>query len=397
MGHVLITQIGKPREKSDKEYELTTYDLDGKTFETAMIGYGLAELIKPDRLILLGTTGSAWSKLISMRTTLLESEPALALHDELAPKERNDGISNQDLEPLERILSEELNCPVTCQLTPYLQTNTVKESAQFMQTIAQSVEHGDSITLDITHGLRHHPMLALVAAQYLRTTLSATIEGIYYGMFERKQNNITPVVSLEGMLQLIDWVTALNSFDKDGDYSIFSNLMKEDGIEPALANGIAKAGFYERSNNSVQATEQLIKLRQTTFSPDDTPLTHLFRASLDERVSWAEKPGRGNRELHLAKQYLKRRDYLRACIFAFEGTISKSIDRKKQQLNDRKEREEHTEQLSKNAEFRELKLIRHALAHGAAAADSNTRNLLQNEEKLQAKIASLIKKVDKLT
>lgn len=397
MGHVLITQIGRPRKQGDNEYELTTYDLNGKTFETAMIGYGLVELIKPDRLVLLGTTGSAWSKLISMRTQLLESEPALALHDKLAPKELSDDISNEDLEPLARILSEELQCPVTCQLTPYLETDTIKESAQFMQTMAQSVEHGDSITLDITHGLRHHPMLALVAAQYLRTTLSANIVGIYYGMFERKQNNIAPVISLEGMLNLIDWVTALNSFDKDGDYSIFSNLMKEDGIEPALANGIAKAGFHERSNNSVQAREQLINFRQTIFSPDDTPLTHLFGESLNERVAWTDKPGRGNRELQLARQYLKRRDYLRACIFAFEGTISKSIDLEKQQLNDRKEREEHTEKLSKNSEFKELKLIRHALAHGAAAADGTTKTLLQDEEKLKAKIASLIKKVDNLT
>lgn len=396
MSHILITQIGKPKEKADNEYELTTYELNGVTFETAMISYGLAETLKPDTLLLLGTTGSAWSKLISMRPSLLDSQSNLELHDKLEQQETNDGISNGDLGQLALILSQELQCKVICQITPYLQTDTIKETAQYIHTMAQAVEPGDKITLDITHGLRHHPMLALVAAQYLRTTLAAEIQGIYYGMFERKSNNITPIVSLEGMLNLIDWVTALSSFDKDGDYSIFANLMKEDGVESTLANGIAKAGFFERSNNSVQAREQLSNYSRAEFSPEETPLTHLFEAALEKRVAWTQKPRRGHREIQLAKQYLDRRDYLRACIFAFEGSVSRSIEMGKSQLNDRKDREEHTERLSEYLEFRELKRLRNALAHGVAAANEKTRNLLQEEEKLKIEILRLIKKVEKL-
>jgi CRISPR-associated Csx2 family protein len=377
MSHVLITHMGKPI-SADKEYPRTTYVLDQTAFETSMLSFGLAKQLQPDSMVFIGTSGSAWSSLISMHEGL-QHEDDLQLT--LEGIESDDNMVNADLKPLQTCLAAQLNCTVYCRVVPYLETSPVKESAHYLKTLAEVIKAGDDITLDITHGLRYHPMLALVAAQYLKVTLHANIKSILYGNYERKTaEGHSLVMHLNGMLEIMDWVGALNSFDKDGDYSIFSELMHKDGVDPSLCSEVEKAGFFERTTNSVNAKQHLTTLKESTIEFETTPLTSLFSGALSERTEWAKTSGRGNNEFQLAELYLERGDYLRAAIFAQEGYISKQLHRKKDDLNDFDIRKDFNKNC-KVPEFIDLREIRNSMAHGLPGKQNMTQERQQKLEK----------------
>ena len=45
--------------------------------------------------------------------------------------------------------------------------HAIEESIEHLQIIASHLSEGDVATIDVTHGLRFHPMLCIVVAQYL--------------------------------------------------------------------------------------------------------------------------------------------------------------------------------------------------------------------------------------
>lgn len=56
---------------------------------------------------------------------------------------------------------------------------------------------------------------------------------------------VTPVMNLRGLLDIADWTGAVQSFDKDGDYSVFAPLIREQ--LPAAAGLLKESAFYERT------------------------------------------------------------------------------------------------------------------------------------------------------
>lgn len=70
----------------------------------------------------------------------------------------------------------------------------------------------------------------------------------------------TPVVELDGLLKMLDWVDVLSVYNHNGNYQIFSPLFKrENGQEQAdLLN---EAAFLENTNQVHEAYKPLVKFR----------------------------------------------------------------------------------------------------------------------------------------
>ncbi|MCG6657536.1 TIGR02221 family CRISPR-associated protein [Halomonas campisalis] len=400
MTRVLLTQIGKPRlargsQELDAQYETTTYELDGQRFTTPMMGFGLAELMKPDRMVVLGTTGSAWSSLIGVMLERLdenEQDTALELMAELQEQENEDGVTAKWLERLSSHLTRWHGFLVDCQLTPYLESDPRRDTANYLTVLDSVIEHEDRLLIDVTHGLRYHPMLGLLAAQYFAVVRQTTLEGIFYGAFDRSEahGGVTPVLRLDGMLEVLRWVQALNSFDKDGDYGVFTELLQEDQVPPAVCGAMQQAAFFERVTNASKAREQLTPLHQYAFDSGEQPLSVLFAPALQQRIAWSRVSGRGNIELRLAKQYLKRRDYLRAAIYAQEGYISKRLDHERDNVDDFERRREILDAAGHPKAFYQLKKLRNALAHGQRNSDHAVGRLLQHEDELHSTLKHVL-------
>src|SRR5690554_1619038 len=387
MSHVLITLLGKPQ-KTDGHYEETTYLLNGQQINTSNIGLALDEHLQPDRLVFLGTAGSRWGSLLELYDL---ADANGDLWGDLGEGSDHDRVSQENLDQLGQALSEHLNKPVRCRLVPYLEQEN--DTPAFLRIIYDEVNEEERVSLDVTHGLRHLPMMMMLCAMYLRVARQATIQGIYYGAFDRRNDQgQAPVVRLDGMLHIMDWVQALNTFDKDGDYGVFQPLFEAEGMATADASLLAKAAFYERTTNPVQAAQNLRSFRSKQAS-HQSAVSELFAPMLEKRLEWCDRRERHHNERELALAYFRKRDYLRAALFGYEGYISTLVRDDPLSAHDYDARAEAEKSSSHPIEFRKLKNLRNALAHGLVTTDNSVRQMLKDEDSLSTGLKKLLKRL----
>lgn len=378
----LISFLGKQQQG----YRTATYLFDaGFTREVPFFGMALAEYLKPDRLILLGTTGSMWDVFFE-RETAASDESLMALIDAAADNQVSEALLSEHAERL----SLRLGHRVDCQLIPYARDDA--EQAAILAKLADMLTPGEKIILDVTHAFRHLPMLALVAARYLKHVRKVDVGDIYYGALEMTPSGgETPVLRLGGLLRMLDWVEALATYDKDGDYGVFGGLLAADGMEKSRAVLLEKAAFFERTSNPVKARETLTSIFPSVEAHQG-PLGTLFRGELGKRISWFRGRDRADWERSLADAYLERRDYLRAATFMFEAFVTRATQEQHLDSNDFEQRKEaHGTARNDKPEVRTLENLRNALAHGLRSKNDKDTRTLADESGLSDKLRSLMK------
>lgn len=385
MSHVLLTFLGRvPYEKGS--YRKTCYDFDDGTSDepTAFFGWPLQRRLGPDKLVILGTNGSMWDHLFEGDLSFgdAEEEARLALVDAVAAKD----VLPAHLEPLTSLLSGRLGCEVDLGLIPYCRD--AAEQVQLLKIIAGHVAEGDRVDLDITHGFRHLPMLALLAALQLQIMRQAEITGIWYGAFDPDTKKAS-VHNLAGLLHIAEWLQALHTYDKDGDYGVFAPLLGPAG------DLLRKAAFFERTSNAVKARESLTSWSQRSDQlPLDDPASDLFGAELQRRVSWYLGADRAVREAKLAREYLDRKDFVRAAIYGQESLITAEVIRKRGDMNDREQREDARSKLWEKKSFRSLGQLRNALAHGVLSSGRTWAiKTVGTQERLEKELRGLFKEL----
>jgi hypothetical protein len=195
------------------------------------------------------------------------------------------------------------------------------------------------------------------------------------------------------MLRMLDWVDALASYDKDGDYGTFAGLLAADGMPEDKARNLEAAAFLERVNH-IEGARQKLTTSLDAISTHTGPLGRLFKPELEARVGWVRKGERSQRELALAKAYLARRDYLRSAIFLLEGLVTREVFRRKGNHNDYGERDDARRFLGNDHNtFRKLDWLRNALAHGQRSEDRDTARLLNDEGTLQKALEQFTKEL----
>lgn len=352
----LISFLGKgdPR----KGYRTATYRFNGDVAHTeTFFGLALTKFLKPDRLILLGTPSSMWE--IFFDREGVEGDAMLPLIDAVAA-----GNVSEPLLNLPRLqLAKRLGIRVDCLLIPYARDEA--EQAEILRGLAAVLQPGERLWIDVTHGFRHLPMLALVAARYLARVVRVDVEDIYYGALEMTPpEGETPVLRLGGLLAMLDWVDALATYDKDGDYGVFAPLLGKDGMPEGRAKLLAEAAYCERTSNPELGVKKLTRVFPS-IETHDGPLGRLFRETLKERIGWFRGPARHDRELSLADAYLKRSDYLRAATFLYEAFVTRACFAAKCNDTNAKERDDVFDSARKKTPAAgRLKNLRNALAHG---------------------------------
>lgn len=380
----LISFIGKGRVDAENGYQTVTYRFDPDFARTVpFFGLALTEFIKPDRLVLVGTAGSMWDVFFERQGAT--DDEFLALIDAVATQVVNAAM----LERQQQRLSDKLGLPVTCLLIPYARDSS--EQAEILGHLAGVVKPGETIDLDVTHGFRHLPMLALVAARYLTHVAKVTVRELYYGALEMTPpGGETPVLKLGGMLQMLDWVETLATYEKDGDYGAFSTLLDQEGLPGKL---LAEAAYFERSANTATARSKLDTFDRAKSEPR-TATGKLFLPELKKRISWRQAVSRAQWEAALARQYLSRRDYLRAATFGYESLVTEQVEKTGGNDDDRNVREAADKILYEAAKgpsgrgehgsFKQLKDLRNELAHGVRSSSKTSKDseLVSDETRL---------------
>ncbi len=396
MTHTLISFLGRgnPPDKG-KRYRKATYNFGpGQRHTTEFFGLGLARQIKPDRLLILGTTGSMWDVLLFSLGLGQEHDEALLALTESADADRT---TQQELDHLVPMVSERLKLPVKLGLIPYGRDLT--EQLDILTIMASHFAPGQKASLDVTHGLRHLPMLAQLSALYLRSAVKVDIQGIYYGALDMTQDGLTPVMNLSGLLRIADWVGALHTFDKDGDYSVFANLLEQDGLPGAKANHLRRAAFLERTTNTRDARRELANFG-VVLQQSLPGIGSLFADSLTHRTQWSRNHDLYAQQRIMAETYLEKRDYIRTAIFAYEAFIT-SLMKQTEDVGDYRQRNKASDEYEKDLRDNQrrpftqdywlLKNLRNNLAHGNEPADNRIQAIVTDEQRLRDELQRLIK------
>lgn len=381
----LISFLGKGQD--GRGYRDANYQFDDNQYfeKQKYIGLALAEKIKPSKIILLGTSGSMWDVFLES-----ESEGLVEQWLELDDAVKSQSVTQKQLQPFEQFLSKALNTEVHCILIPF--AKDAQEQIAILSVLADILNDRDQVILDVTHGFRHLPMLALVAARFLKTIKQINVQHIYYGALEMTEQDKTPVLKLDSLLSMLDWVDALTIFDKDGDYGQFTDLLVQEGLAENEAYLLKQAAFFERTTNSSNARQKLSTV-QKKLELLDSPIFGLFKEQLLNRLQWFKQANRGLQEQQLAKEYLERNDYIRAVIYALEGMVSAKTFESNQDVNSYSDREENRQELKKeNSSFKLFSNIRNALAHGLGRdAGQDIKRILSDEQKMQQSLKDRFK------
>ena len=395
MTHTLISFLGK----AAQSYRNATYDFgDGQQQETAFFGLGLTRHIKPDRLVVLGTTGSMWDVLLISLNLDSHLDEALL---NLGESAQQDCTSTIELNSLMPAVSERLGLPVSLRLIPY--GRNTDEQVEILQRMALDIAEGDAVTLDVTHGLRHLPMLAQMSALYLRRVKNVKINGLYYGALDMTRDGLTPVMNLRGLLDMADWTGAVQSFDKDGDYGVFAPLMQEQS--PTAAGLLHKSAFYERTTRPGQARSQLRELMVEIEQQPLTGIGSLFASTLNARLSWYREERLYLRQQALARLYLEHDDFLRAALFGFEAFITRLMQQnginnpddwaRRDEAKGRYEAD-NKGQYPRSENYKRyclLRDLRNHLAHGNASPQAEIQSALANADRLREFISELFERL----
>ncbi len=185
MTHTVITFLGiRPQQ--------TTYRYDGREYQGQVFAEAILQFLPFDRMLVLTTPAAE-----SVYSSTLETRKDPRIQKIPIPTGRDD-----------------------------------EEMWGIFDKVIESIEEGEEVTFDITHGLRSIPFLAFLFAAYLKSAKGVTIRSILYGALDLQKENdgVAPVLDLSRFASMLDWINASEFFVQTGNAQPLAQLleMRED-------------------------------------------------------------------------------------------------------------------------------------------------------------------------
>ncbi len=121
--------------------------------------------------------------------------------------------------------------------------STEEEIWSVFETIYNTIEEGDEIIFDITHGFRSIPMLVITVINYAKVLKNCHLKGIHYGAYEaseiKDEIKYVPVMDLTVYDEILDWTNAAEAFIQYGIASKMKDVydMKMDLLDDKKGKG----------------------------------------------------------------------------------------------------------------------------------------------------------------
>jgi len=398
MPKTLLTILGKGRDNLQTGYRTANYRFaDGTTRSTPFFGLALAEHLKPQTLVILGTNGSMWGVLVEHFAQEGEHE---TLRLELMEAEAQGNVTQALLDRATPLLQRSIAHEVVLKLIPGGEHD--HEQVGILEVIADTLGKKQAqLHFDITHGFRHLAIIGFLSAAMLeRLRSQLQVDALWYGALDMTQNNTTPVIRLDGLNAVQNWVSALDRFDASGNYGVFTPLLEADGLPHDKANCLKDAAFYETTTQVASAARSL----NTLLPALETPLSGasaLFQQQLTQRLNWARDNNLARQQRLLAERALKRGDYLRCCILGLESLITYECDQMQLDPYDYRQRKEASEAIHDNRpsanvpdwlkkSFGTLNSLRNAMAHGTRPPYKPHQDLIRNPQRLGGELQRIL-------
>lgn len=381
--NVLITLLGRS-EKKDGGYRETSYRFpDGSISDpVAFLGWELRQRANPDKIIVLGTPGSMWDWLIEPVASL-DQDRYLSLIESVEAK----CVTDEQVQFFAPQLSGALNAQIDLQIIAEGQTQ--EEQLALLTRIAPLIEDGDVLTLDLTHGFRHLPILLLMAVVYLRSIRSIAVQAVYSSFYDADTQQGV-VFNMSGLLKLFDWHSALNAFDKDGDPGVFAELLGDEGLVRDALQKLRGASY----NSRVHRHEAAWKAERAVANELDreklSGVGTLFAPYLKDKLGSKGESDRARRLARMARKQLELGSYDRAVLLGLAAAQA-ACAKPGENLSDvHEEIIGGTRSIPSAEEYGVLNSVRNAIAHTNDKAHSKLANaIMKNEETMRAGLQNL--------
>ena len=387
MTHTLVSFIGRStRRNAAGGYEPTRYKFpNGNVENTAHFGWALMQRGKPDRMVILGTSGSMWDYLVE---GLGLGNDAEDLRLTLMERVQTSSVSQDLLDQIAPIVSQRAGSGVRLTIVPY--GADPASQVEVLNILAQSLLGATSVSLDVTHALRHLPMIALMGIFQLRAIRPETVvHDIWYGSFDENSREST-VYKLDGLQEIAEWTHALAVFDASGDFSRTAPLLALDGLPRHKETALRDAAFFERTSRDRSAKGKIHEVFPLTGL---TGISKLFAPALEARLAWVHEERMYQRQRALARRYLDAGDFLRASIFMLEASVTRNIQQADgTNVGSYDEREQAREAIrtSRNPDFKLLSILRNAMCHGVEPSAKEGQSAMRNEATLRRALNDLL-------
>lgn len=384
---ILVTTLGKGVPTKDTpqnvhgNYRTATYRFDGCEPEAPTQFFGLAlyrHLVSsgwtPDRIVVLGTPSSMWDAWLDSSDDLTEFSD---LAGELYDLEKTDaaGVDAELLRRLSEVLSKCFGVEFDCRLVPPGKTET--EQIGILYVLGGIVGFGDEIVLDVTHGFRHLPMIEMLSAFLLKHAKHPEVKGVYYGALEMTRSGQTPVIRLDGINILHDWIEAVAVLENSGNVLPLASVVS--GLpDGGTAKKILEQYHFLYEVNALyplRSTAGLLFKWVTDHTNEAGPLA-LFSDPLREAFAWHSlSPGKG--QFELARRAFRVGRFTKSVLLLFEAVITAHLPKGVRPTDyAARNREEKNLSKSEDQTWWLLKDLRNALAHGTVSDKSSNKNVI---------------------
>lgn len=337
MAKILVSSLGTGF-RADGSYSKAKYEINKKIYETTFIADALNKHLNFDTIFLIGTRKSIWDEAYIVFGG--EDEKYL---EEIYEKKEQGEVDELFLEKFKDTTSKGLE-PIIVKYG--IDNDELWDNFTEFLRIAKSIKDGDELYLDITHSFRSLALMSFVMAQFAHTISDKNfkIKGVFYGMFEYKwdNNGITPIVDIKFLLEIQDWIKAIDAIKNYSDFNPLVYLLDENKIEKEVQNT-----FINLNNTislaNIASIRQFIKnasKKIRTIENSENKIVKLLSPEILKLVNDLDKERDSDFQYNLAKWFYSNKNYVLSYIALYEAIITKSCELSNYDINNHKLRED---------------------------------------------------------
>lgn len=331
---------GEPPGPGGFGYPPATYRFAGEggvpeyTETSALFGIALLRHLRRSgrtvkRWLVMGTAQSIWDVLIEVAPEAERAKLQTAA-DDVRQKVQEGRLVQADLDNWGRCLAPHL-APVEPLLrlvgTGDYEKPQGDRSGGFdiWAALDEAIYEGESIVLDITHALRHQPVMAAFMVTLLRWLKRVPRVELFYGAFElrhQSEDGSCPVVELPICNEMLEAAEAVATYHYSGNFMPLARLIK---LQPDGQAQLEQVAYAEETNQPKRtAARQLIPLLQG-HGPD--PIQRSLARFLQQPLEWAGQQSLPRRLLLKARHAMEHSQYQKAITLLYEGFVQEGARR----------------------------------------------------------------------
>lgn len=327
---VLISFLGTgPLESKDSRiYKTAEYRIGDQTLgKYPFVSAAIKKYFKIDSLILVGTAHSMWEEVyrwFSVDNGMSIDDDAYFSIAEACEKANSKSALTI---PHQEVIEQSMGCDSKVVLIRYgVNEQEIKENTDIILGLQQYLEKGDELIVDVTHSFRSLPLFMMNLLIYLKNVSPKRIKlsHIYYGMLEmNKELGYAPLIDLNSMMDVNDWITGAYSFSEFGNsYKISKLVESEDKSVSTLLqefsnlmnlNHLHAIQKISQRLSAIKSKKYQTLIPELTINPIVQSFINQFNVNGDNHSLF---------QLKVARWQLDHRKYAQAMLTAQESMIT---------------------------------------------------------------------------